>query len=262
MIAARPPSCPARRPCKPRRTSASSYPTPDGTPHHYGPPRPRRGLFNPYFVTLGHERPMPSVGRVLLAELDAVRRAPDVHHPEMGGLAALGIVPGEGPGRALDQHAAGVHLAPTGGDGVAGVAVRLGVIHEHQQRLGFAVHDLIAGEEAAAPPAVVPEDPRFAARLAEGRIEMPQLGLPGAGVGHDLVEALWDGGASGQDRARHEPQHGHDAAMHIHLPKPPKSSIKPPTSGMKFRKSSIARRRDRCMAGGYGIKCRPCRSLD
>src|SRR6185503_5958132 len=91
------------------RTRAAREPQLQISVFHGGTGGFTESLLDPRLMARGHHHPLLAVHRELLAELDGIRRTPGVDNAEVGGLAVLGAVPGEGPYGALDDERAGMH---------------------------------------------------------------------------------------------------------------------------------------------------------
>src|SRR5262249_33455396 len=130
---------------------------------------------------------------IFLAESDTVRCVPGIDDVEVGGLAVLDGLPGEGPDLALYLEWTGVHFLGSDRYRVTGITAS-GVVGVDQERLGLAVHELVAGVEAGAAPAVVAQLVSRIPFLAIGRVEIVDLGLPASGVGAQGIETGGGGG--------------------------------------------------------------------
>jgi len=99
-------------------------------------------------------------------------------------------LPREGPALAVDDQGAVAARATVGGDGVGDVVVAVLAALEHDQRLRLAIHDLLAGVERAAAPAVVVQRAGFLAGLAVRRGVVLDLRMPAAGVDRDAIQPV------------------------------------------------------------------------
>ena len=148
------------------------------------------------FVAARHASPVHLVGGVLLAKLDGLIGRPHVYDAKVCRFAGLGLLPGEGPGVAVEVHFAGAGVSAVGGNLVAGAVVRVAA-GEDEEDLWIAIHDLAAGEVGAALPAVVDKGGFLVAGLAVGSVEVIHRGFPCAGVGPDGVDARGEVGGLG-----------------------------------------------------------------
>ncbi len=139
------------------------------------------------FVAFAGFDPVGAVGGFVLVEVDGVGTFEEVFGAVPGGLAGFDIFAGEGPVRAVEGEVAAADGLAVGKDGLGMELIGLVGRDEDHEGEGFAVDDLLAGEEGDVVSAVIDEEIGFAGAGESVR----RNDGPGTVVGGQWGERIW-----------------------------------------------------------------------